>query len=130
MYARKDLGNAAPGDGWKYRGRGVKQLTGYNNYKQFNQKYPDYWSDRQDFVENPDLVAEFPYTLRSALFFWIANGCWKPADEGISDEAIDKVTKIVNSGEIKNHNSGKYESSSNPVLLRRQYTKLAYAAFS
>lgn len=130
VYARKDLGNTSPGDGWKYRGRGVKQLTGLNNYRSFNSKYPNHWSDQKNFEKSPELVAEFPYTLRSAVYFWIENFCWKAADKGITDASIDEVTKIVNSGEVKNHNKGKYETSSDPVLLRRKYTKLAYAAFT
>lgn len=130
VYARKDLGNTSPGDGWKYRGRGMKQLTGLSNYKNFNQSYPNYWSEQKNFEEHPELVAEFPYTLRSAVYFWIENRCWNAADNGITDAAIDEVTRIVNSGEIKNHNQGKYESSSDPVMLRRKYTRLAYAAFT
>lgn len=130
VYARADLGNTSPGDGWKYRGRGMKQLTGRNNYKDFNQKYSSHWSDQNDFEKKPELVAEFPYTLRSAVYFWIQNGCWNAADKGITDSAIDEVTRTVNPGEIKNHNKGKYDVSSDPVLLRRQYTKLAYAAFT
>lgn len=130
VYARKNLGNTATGDGWKYRGRGMKQLTGRNNYLDFNQKYPNHWSQKKNFDTHPELVVEFPYTLRSAVYFWIENRCWSAADNGITDATIDEVTKIVNSGEIKNHNKGVYEPSSDPVLLRRKFTKLAYAAFT
>jgi hypothetical protein len=40
------------------------------------------------------------------------------------------VTKIVNSGEVANHKHGKYKPHEDPVLLRRKYVKLAYAAFT
>lgn len=119
-----------PGFGWKYRGRGIKQLTGFSNYEAFNSKYPQYWSGKTDFVVNPDLVAIFPYTLRSAVYFWVDNFCWRYADGGVDDASIDAVTKIVNSGEIANHKRGNYKPHEDPVLLRRINVKLAYAAFT
>jgi predicted chitinase len=127
---REDLGNDQPGYGWKYRGRGMKQLTGFNNYNTFNKKYSAYWAQTENFVSNPDLVAHFPFVLRSALYFWVDNGCWRAADGGVGDAAIDAVTKIVNSGEIANHNKGRYKQHEDPVLLRRAYVKMAYAAFT
>lgn len=130
VYARKDLGNIRDGDGWKYRGRGMKQLTGKENYQIFTDSYSKYWGGSVDFVCNPELVSQFPYSLRSAVFFWIANNCWHAADGGVSDAVVDKVTKIVNSGEIVNHSVGKYKPHEDPVLMRRKYVKLAYAAFT
>lgn len=130
VYARKTLGNLSAGDGWMYRGRGMKQLTGKANYKAFSDDYPKYWSDKPDFLNAPDLVGRFPYTLRSAVYFWVDNDCWKAADSGVTNEAIDAVTKIVNSGEIANHKKGKYKPYEDPVLLRRTFVKLAYAAFT
>jgi len=108
----------------------MKQLTGYNNYETFSKKYSVYWPDKADFVSNPELIAQFPYTLRSAVYFWSENGCWKAADDGINDVAIDAVTKIVNSGEVANHRKGKYKPYKDPVMLRRTFVKLAYAAFT
>lgn len=130
VYARDELGNVDPGDGWRYRGRGMKQLTGFNNYESFNKGYSKYWPQKVDFVESPDLVAQFPYTLRSAVYFWLSTGCWRAADGGINEVSIDAVTSIVNSGEVKNHKSGKYKPHEDPVLLRRAYVRLAYAAFT
>jgi predicted chitinase len=130
VYGRKDLGNVSAGDGWRFRGRGMKQLTGFSNYETFNARYPTYWSSAVDLVSNPDLVAQFPYTLRSAVYFWVDRNCWKSADGGVSDADIDAVTKIVNFGEITNHKNGKYKPNEDPVLLRRKYVKLAYAAFT
>lgn len=125
----KALGNEEDEDGWRFRGRGLKQLTGRSNYKAFTKKHTEYWGEATDFCTQPDLVAEFPYTVRSAVAFWLANKCWDAADKGINDAAIDEVTTIVNSGEIRNHNIGAYAKDNNPVLNRRNYTKLAYSAF-
>lgn len=125
------LGNVEPGDGWRFRGRGMKQLTGRLNYRAFSNSHRSMWGENLDFEQEPDLVAGMPYAIRSAVFFWVENRCWRAADSGISEAAIDAVTKIVNSGEIRKHAKGKYpKDSENPVLLRRNYVKLAYAAFT
>lgn len=126
----RELGNTVPGDGWKYRGRGLKQTTGGKNYKNFSAAHEEYWGEAIDFIASPDLVAQYPYSVRSAVAFWLKNECWKAADKGMNDAAIDAVTKIVNSGEINKHKAGKYKPAENPVLNRRKYVYLAYAAFT
>lgn len=68
--------------------------------------------------------------MRSAVFFWLGNKCWEKSDGGVSDVDIDAVTKIVNGGEIKAHQNGSYPTGKDPVILRREYTKLAYKAFT
>lgn len=125
-----DLGNEQSGDGWRFRGRGVHQTTGRDNYDAFTKAHPKYWEGKIDFLANPELVAQMPYTVRSAVAYWLANNCWGKADDGINDAAIDAVTKIINSGEVKKHNAGKYAANEDPVLMRRKYVYLAYAAFT
>ena len=126
----KDLGNELPDDGWRFRGRGLKQTTGKGNYGRLTEGHKKYWAEEINFLAKPDLVAQFPYSVRSAVVFWLKSECWKAADGGINDAAIDAVTKIVNSGEIKNHVAGKYKPDSNPVINRRAFVNLAYAAFT
>ena len=128
-YGNKLENNRVQGGGWLYRGRGFKQLTGYVNYKDFSDEYPKYWSAQIDFTEKPELLESFPYTLRSAVWFWLKNKCYAAADGGIEDTYIDAVTKIVNAGELVNHQKGAYKGRLNPVECRRKYTKLAYDAF-
>lgn len=129
-HGNADLGNIQHGDGWRFRGRGVHQTTGRSNYRDFAKVHPKYWGDMIDFVQNPQLLEEIPYNLRSAVAFWLDKECWKRADEGINDVAIDAVTRIINAGEIRKHAAGKYQPHQNPVLKRRQYVHLAYAALT
>lgn len=60
VYARKDLGNTQPGDGWKYRGRGFNQLTGRANYTNEGKAIGI------DLVNNPDLL-DTPQVAAKAL---------------------------------------------------------------
>lgn len=125
-----DLGNLEPGDGWRFRGRGVHQTTGRSNYRDFTKTHPRYWVGEVDFLADPELLEKMPYNLRSAVAFWLDKGCWKKADGGINDEAIDAVTQIINAGEVRKHVAGKYKAEENPVLKRREYVRLAYAALT
>jgi predicted chitinase len=93
--------NDQPGDGWRYRGRGMKQVTWKENYRMFTKEYRTYWvTNPQDFLANPDFLIQMPYSLRSAVWFWVSKGCMKKADEGVRDSDVDAVTRIVNSGEV------------------------------
>jgi len=90
-------GGPETGDGWRYRGRGIFQLTFKTNYSSFAKGYLDLWTDEPpDFVKNPEKVMEFPYTIRSAIWFWVANKIYNFADEGATDSAISKVTAKIN----------------------------------
>jgi len=102
-----------------------------NNYEVFTKDYSQTWGETINFIAQPELVAKMPYALRSAVSFWVTKKCYVEADKGITDAAIDAVTKIVNSGEIAMYQHGAYnDPKANPVLLRRQYVKLAYAALT
>jgi len=98
VYASR-MGNdsESSGDGYKYRGRGMIQLTGKDGYKFFTSKHnemsPD---DEQDFVENPDLVInDIEYGVESAFTFWISKGLHRTA-KGAN---VHAVTQIVNGGQ-------------------------------
>jgi putative chitinase len=109
-------GAAASGDGWKFRGRGLIQVTGRDNYGAVTARYKDLYSPAADFVASPDLMKDFPYSVRSAVCFWIMKGLPKVADRGDTKADVDAVTQIVN----KNTDS---------YAQRRQYFRLAYDAF-
>lgn len=85
---RRDLGNIYPGDGVRYKGRGLIELTGRANYGAVSRFYG------VDFVSHPELLETFPYASYSAAFFWTTHGCNAPA----SRDDIEAVTRIVNGG--------------------------------
>ena len=85
---RKDLGNTQPGDGVRYRGRGLIQLTGRLNYTKCMMAL------NIDCVEHPELLEQPINACRSAGWFWKSHGLNELADAG--DQI--KVTKRVNGG--------------------------------
>lgn len=97
VYAsRNGNGNFASGDGWRYRGRGLIQVTGRANYKKVNDIYNDYYDDTVDFVAEPELLETFPYNLRSAVCYWNDNGLPELADAGSEPQHVDAITEKVN----------------------------------
>jgi putative chitinase len=88
--SRMGNGPAESGEGWKYRGRGLKQLTGKDNYTRCGAALG------VDLVANPDLLLEPIYAARSAGWFWAANGLSAFADAG----DIKGMTKKINGGYI------------------------------
>ena len=92
VYAsRMGNGDEASQEGYKYRGRGFIQLTGKDNYRQFDESVDD------DIVNNPDLVSS-QYALLSAAWFWNSRKLNVLADNGASDDVVTQITKKVNGG--------------------------------
>lgn len=85
---RKDLGNVVPGDGKRYRGRGVIQLTGRANYRVYGQALG------LPLEADPTQAATFPTAALTASEFWKRNDCNTPAD---ADDII-RVTRKINGG--------------------------------
>ena len=63
---RIDLGNTKPGDGVKYKGRGIFQTTGRSNYLQLGIKK----GARDLFINNPELLEQPEYAVWSACEYW------------------------------------------------------------
>jgi putative chitinase len=85
---RYDLGNCKPGDGYMYRGRGLIQLTGRENYRKASEALG------VDLIAEPELLAEPALACRSAGWYWQTHGCNELAD---ADE-FEKITRRINGG--------------------------------
>ena len=85
---RKDLGNTVTGDGRRFRGRGLIQLTGRANY--------DFFGDvvGVDIISHPELVEQFPLALEVSAAFWEHRHLNAYADQ----EDFEKVTRRINGG--------------------------------
>jgi putative chitinase len=88
--SRMGNGPTESGEGWLYRGRGLKQLTGKDNHRACSAGLG------VDLVANPDLLLEPIYAARSAAWFWSSNKCDAFADAG----DIEGLTKRINGGLI------------------------------
>ena len=68
------LGNTKSGDGWKYRGRGIIQLTGRENYMKLSNWYKDNVDSNSDLLSNPDLLqTDVEIGTISGMYFFQRN---------------------------------------------------------
>ncbi len=107
VYASR-LGNRDPGDGWRFRGRGLKQLTGRENYADACEALA------RPYLTNPELVAQPEDACMTAAWFWHVNKLNVLADSS----QWDAITRVVNG----------------PAMLqraeRRQYAEESVALFA
>lgn len=99
-YANR-MGNGAPesGDGWRYRGRGIFQLTGKRNYE-------DFFKATQLKI-NPEDLLQPKYAIISACWYWNTRNCNQYADKN----DIKGCTVAINGGTIGlAHRSELYET--------------------
>lgn len=85
---RRDLGNTQPGDGRRYKGRGLIQLTGRANYRAVGRTL------KADLEGKPELAAEPVFSLRIACEYWKSRNINAAADR---DDLIT-VTRLINGG--------------------------------
>ena len=87
---RKDLGNVIPGDGVRFKGRGLIQLTGRTNYKLFD----DFTRHELDLLNHPDRVERPDLAALVAGWFWNRNKLNELADQ----DMFLKITRKINGG--------------------------------
>jgi putative chitinase len=84
-------GDIASGDGWRYRGRGLIQLTGKSNYQDLAKDL------KVDFVKDPELVATPKYAAIAAAWFWKKRGLNELADDQRYQALSLKINKKLDS---------------------------------
>lgn len=85
---RKDLGNTEKGDGVKYKGRGLIQITGRSNYALCGLALD------LPLLEKPELLSQLPYSVLSAGWFWSNNNLNSYCDK----DDFKGLTKRINGG--------------------------------
>jgi putative chitinase len=85
---RRDLGNTQRGDGVRYKGRGIFQLTGRANYRTIGAKIG------KDLENNPTLAATHEVSVLTALEYWNSRNLsrWADADN------VERITRLINGG--------------------------------
>lgn len=104
---RKDLGNIYKGDGVRFKGRGLIQLTGRTNYT----AYKDFCGF--DVVRQPELLAKPVGAVRSSMWFWKSNGLNALADR----DEFTAITKRINGGTNGIEDRRKYLARAKRVLI-------------
>lgn len=117
VYAnRMGNGSESSGDGYKFRGRGMIQLTGKNNYTALT-KWANANGMNVDYVANPDLLLNEADALISALWYWSVNNINTYADK---DDVL-RVSRIINIG---NPNSGTPHGLANRQAQTAKFKKV------
>jgi putative chitinase len=100
------LGNTVAGDGWRFRGRGIKQLTGRTNYTAFAKSIGITAEEAAEYVATPKGA------LESACWFWATNKLEKYAD---ADDNLG-LTKKINGGTIGLDDRNKRYAAAKAIL--------------
>ena len=96
---RADLGNTQKGDGRRFKGRGLLQLTGRANY----QAYARSGFCTGNLMSRPELLSQSPGHTKSAMWFWWKSGLNQAADQdnGIAngENVARSITRRINGGQ-------------------------------
>ncbi len=112
---RADLGNIKPGDGVRYKGRGLFQLTGRANYKTYGEALG------LDLVGNPSLAAEPANSLLVACEYWDRHDLNPLAD----NDQLVAITKKINGGTNGQSSRADYLTKAKAALARLQAAAIA-----
>lgn len=102
----KELGNDKPGDGYKYKGRGIIQITGKFNYSACGKDLGI------DLVNKPELLELPLYAVESAGWYWSKRNINKACDT----DDITKITRLVNTGLMHLSRRSAYYNKAKEVL--------------
>ncbi len=101
---RADLGNTQPGDGRRYRGRGLIQITGRDNYRAAARRMQPV--DAPDFEDFPEAVEEPRWACWTAADWWAAHGCNELADAG----NVIGLGRLINRGNARSSRAANGEA--------------------
>lgn len=90
-------GNIESGDGWRYRGAGVLQITGKDNYAEVQRRIDKYApTSNIDIIIYPKDIHTLEGSILASLGFWIWKDLYKIADKGTSEVDVDNITRVIN----------------------------------
>jgi putative chitinase len=112
---RKDLGNVNEGDGPRFKGRGLLQLTGRSNYREYGKAFGI------DLENNPQLAAEPALSLSIACEYWKRKNINADCDK---DDVV-AVTRLVNGGINGLDERRKFTSAAKTAVARLEAIQLS-----
>ena len=84
-------------DGWRYRGAGVLQITGKDNYAEVQRRIDKYApTSNIDIIIYPKDIHTLEGSILASLGFWIWKDLYKIADKGTSEVDVDNITRVIN----------------------------------
>jgi putative chitinase len=89
------MGNVNPGDGYKYRGRGLIQITGRSGYDLAAKRVRKTFPNAPDFEQTPEAATSSEWVLAIAATYWKEQGLNEMADAN----RIKGITKVINGGQ-------------------------------
>lgn len=94
---RADLGNVEPGDGKRFMGRGLIQITGRANYRALTKVLRAVMREVPNFEADPLPLEEPRWAALSAAWYWDSRDLNALADDG-TEESFVKITRRINGG--------------------------------
>lgn len=104
---RADLGNTEAGDGFRFRGRGLIQITGRSNYREVGTHF------KIDCLKWPEKLEQLPYSVLTAFWFWQK----KKLNDWADKDDVEAITRLINGGYNGLSDRRKYLARAKEVLL-------------